>query len=126
MTRGEAFFDLVRRDLEPSPIESSGLCGVRVQLGGPIAPDGSPCNLAQVWPPGMPFLRRVLVVLQAGSWVTLRGLAARVGCSETGVSARLRDLRKAKYGRHSVEVRAVKFGPNGRRRRFYRLGKGGA
>jgi len=62
-------------------------------------------------------LHRVLAVMRDGRWRTLREIAALVRGSEAGVSARLRDLRKARFGAHVVE----------RRRRFgglfeYRVG----
>jgi DNA-binding IscR family transcriptional regulator len=38
-----------------------------------------------------------------GRWWTLFELATRIGSSESGVSARIRDLRKEKNGSHIVE-----------------------
>lgn len=38
-------------------------------------------------------------------WRTLREIAVRVGGSEAGVSARLRDLRKPGHGSHTVHRR---------------------
>ena len=38
-----------------------------------------------------------------GRWYTLRELAQAAGCSEAAASARLRDLRKAKFGGYTVE-----------------------
>lgn len=40
-------------------------------------------------------------------WVTLPELHAALGGSEAGLSARLRDLRKARYGAHTVERKSV-------------------
>lgn len=40
-------------------------------------------------------------------WVSLRQLALAVGGSEQGVSARLRDLRKARFGAYVVERKRV-------------------
>lgn len=50
-------------------------------------------------------LGRVYHWLQAGEWRTLRELAALTGGSEAGVSARLRDLRKEKFGSYTIERR---------------------
>ncbi len=50
-------------------------------------------------------LMRVQGLMRDGQWRTLQEIAARVGGSESGVSARLRDLRKSKYGRMVVERR---------------------
>lgn len=43
-------------------------------------------------------------------WWTLSALARYVDGSEAGVSARVRDLRKKKFGSHTVETRRVKGG----------------
>lgn len=47
---------------------------------------------------------RVLEVLQTGRWYTLAELVALCGGSPTGtgVAAKLRDLRKARYGGHTI------------------------
>ena len=41
-------------------------------------------------------------------WRTLESIATKAKCSEAGASARLRDLRKDKFGSHTVERRRVK------------------
>lgn len=46
---------------------------------------------------------RVLNLMWDGDWRTLAQIAAATGGSEAGVSARLRDLRKARFGRMKVE-----------------------
>lgn len=57
-----------------------------------------------------------------GAWWTLAELAAHIGhVSEAGVSARLRDLRKARFGSHTIERRRV---PNGNGLHEYRLVRG--
>lgn len=56
------------------------------------------------------MLIRVQAVMTDGHWHTLPDLAQRVGGSEAAISARLRDLRKAKYGGHTVERRYVHRG----------------
>jgi len=48
-------------------------------------------------------LVRVQTLMGDGRWRTLAQIAATVGGSEAGVSARLRDLRKDKFGAHCVE-----------------------
>ena len=52
-------------------------------------------------------LERVLALMQDGGWWTLVDLAIEAGCSEASASARLRDLRKPKFGGHHVERRHV-------------------
>lgn len=49
----------------------------------------------------------VYVVMADGQWRTLKQLAAEVGAPEASVSARLRDLRKPRFGGHRVERRYV-------------------
>jgi len=49
-------------------------------------------------------LSRVFCALASeGKWWTLAELAHVAGGSEAGVSARLRDLRKQRFGAHSIE-----------------------
>ncbi len=48
-------------------------------------------------------LLRVFAIMSDGQWRTLRTIQDHVGGSEAGVSARLRDLRKDKFGGHNVE-----------------------
>ncbi len=51
-------------------------------------------------------LQRVLVVMQVGGrWRTLQEIASITGDPEASVSARIRDLRKPKFGGHQVEHR---------------------
>ena len=45
-----------------------------------------------------------------GRWWTLRDLAREIGASEAGVSARIRDLRKARFGGYEVERRRLEGG----------------
>ena len=47
-------------------------------------------------------LGRVLALMADGKWRTLREIQEAVGGSEAGVSARLRDCRKAKFGGRTV------------------------
>jgi hypothetical protein len=56
------------------------------------------------------MLWRVQAVMADGHWHTLGELSARTGGSEAAVSARLRDLRKPKFGGHTVKRRYVRRG----------------
>ena len=47
----------------------------------------------------------VLALMQDGHWRTLREIADAVEAPEASVSARLRDLRKARFGRYVVDRR---------------------
>jgi hypothetical protein len=47
-------------------------------------------------------LARVKALMSDSRWRTLREIADTCGCSESGASARLRDLRKPKFGAHDV------------------------
>lgn len=53
---------------------------------------------------------RVEHALSDGRWWTLRDLQQAVGGSEAGISARLRDLRKQRFGGRTVERRRVSGG----------------
>lgn len=50
-------------------------------------------------------LLRVFNQMRDGRWYTLSYLATLCGGSEAGVSARIRDLRKARFGGHLIERR---------------------
>ncbi len=67
-------------------------------------------------------LQLVRDLMADGRWRTLGEIAAAVGCPEASVSARLRDLRKEKFGGHQVDRERVP-GQNGLWR--YRLVLGG-
>ena len=45
-----------------------------------------------------------------GNWHTLDEIANRLGYPEASISARLRDLRKAKFGSHIIEREYVERG----------------
>lgn len=49
--------------------------------------------------------QRVVDLISDGEWRTLAEIAATTGDPEASVSARLRDLRKAKFGRHEIDRR---------------------
>ena len=55
-------------------------------------------------------LERVKALTLSSDWWTLRELADRTGASEASVSARLRDLRKQRFGGYTVERRRVSGG----------------
>ena len=55
-------------------------------------------------------LTRVRVVMADGCWRTLEEIAAQTGDPPASVSARLRDLRKAKFGGYRVEREYVERG----------------
>jgi len=55
-------------------------------------------------------LERVRALTLGSDWWTLRELADRTGASEASVSARLRDLRKQRFGGYTVERRRVSGG----------------
>lgn len=52
-------------------------------------------------------LHRVLNVMLDGSWRSLAAIAEVTGAPEASISARLRDLRKPKFGGYIVERRHV-------------------
>lgn len=55
-------------------------------------------------------LKAVFDVMKDGEWRTLKELAALVEGSEAALSARLRDLRKERYGAHDVKREHVEDG----------------
>lgn len=50
---------------------------------------------------------RVFSCMKDGAWRTLAAIAAATGDPEASVSARLRDLRKERFGAHAVHRRCV-------------------
>jgi len=52
----------------------------------------------------------VLSVMADGQWRTLKQLAAAVDAPEASVSARLRDLRKPRFGGHTVNREYLRRG----------------
>ena len=55
-------------------------------------------------------LERVRNLMLDGRWRTLEAIRQAVGGSEAGVSARLRDLRKDRFGGYTVNRRRVADG----------------
>jgi hypothetical protein len=56
------------------------------------------------------LLARVYAYLERHSWVTLAELAQGTRGTEASVSARLRDLRKPRYGNHVIDRRRADGG----------------
>lgn len=54
--------------------------------------------------------QRVLAALRNGSWWTLASLSEQTGDPEASVSARLRDLRKPRFGSYLIEREYVRRG----------------
>lgn len=52
-------------------------------------------------------LGRIYEALSGGRWYTLEALAKVGRCSEAAASARVRDLRKYRFGAHLIERRRV-------------------
>lgn len=50
-------------------------------------------------------LGRVQALMRDGRWRTLDEVARAAGCSQAGASARLRDLRKLRFGGYTIERR---------------------
>jgi hypothetical protein len=48
-------------------------------------------------------LKRVEAAMLGGSWFTLRELQALCGGSEAGISARIRDLKKQRFGGYIID-----------------------
>lgn len=55
-------------------------------------------------------LQRVQRTLSGGQWLTLAQIATRAKAPQASVSARLRDLRKPKFGSHVIEREYVDGG----------------
>lgn len=55
-------------------------------------------------------LERVREAMSDGAWWTLDRLTARVGGTTPAVSARIRDLRKPRFGAHKVERKSLGHG----------------
>jgi len=53
---------------------------------------------------------RVRNLMLDGQWRTIQQIAAQVGGSEAGISARLRDLRKPRFGGYTVNRKYVENG----------------
>jgi hypothetical protein len=56
------------------------------------------------------LLDRVQLIIQDGQWHTLDEIVAACGGTTASVSARLRDLRKVRFGGHTIERRYLDGG----------------
>lgn len=63
-------------------------------------------------------LRKVATLMSDGKWRTLGGIENLLGYPQASISARLRDLRKIRFGEHTVERRRV---PEGKGLHEYRV-----
>jgi len=52
-------------------------------------------------------MARVRSLMADHAWYTLALIAWHAGCSEASASARLRDLRKERFGSHTIDRRYV-------------------
>lgn len=55
-------------------------------------------------------MMKVFEVVKGGGWWTLEAISERTGSPQASVSARLRDLRKQRFGGHTVEREYVSRG----------------
>jgi len=82
----------------------------------PVVPDPCPQFDGETYEPARDHhrlnaqLARVLSVVRDGQWRTLADLAQATGDPEASISARIRDLRKEKFGGYVVERRHVERG----------------
>jgi hypothetical protein len=54
--------------------------------------------------------QKIYALMCDGVWRSLNGIATITGCPEASVSARLRDLRKPKFGGHTVNRKRITGG----------------
>ncbi len=63
---------------------------------------------------GLTQLQAVYGALLDGQWHTLAELKLAVGSgTESAISARIRDLRKTKFGSHDIKCRQRQYAPRG-------------
>jgi hypothetical protein len=55
-------------------------------------------------------LELVHELMLSGNWFTIEDVAARTGASLPGASARIRDLRKPRFGGYTIERRVIANG----------------
>jgi hypothetical protein len=55
-------------------------------------------------------LDKVFHIVKHGKWITLSRIAEVTGEPEASISARLRDLRKPRFGGHTIERRYIECG----------------
>lgn len=94
---------------------------VAVHLAASMQPGPAPRGLeghrdGETYDPELDFdrlnrqMRLVWSFVRDGRWYTLRDLARRTEMPEASISARLRDLRKPKFGNQTVERKRVSGG----------------
>lgn len=76
----------------------------------PLLFDGATYDHPRDYPRLKTQIERVHEAISDGAWWTLSALATITNASEPAVSARLRDLRKHKFGGHVIERRYVQGG----------------
>ena len=55
-------------------------------------------------------LHKIYFYILNGKWVTLKQIAEATGAPEASISAQLRNLRKERFGGHTIEKEFVKNG----------------
>ena len=60
--------------------------------------------------PNIPAVERVMAVLRDGEWHSTRQISMLTGLKQTTAQARVRDLRKEKFGSHQIDSRVGKSG----------------
>lgn len=80
-----------------------------IDFTAPMAPafDGATYDALQDGPRLTTQLRQVRDFMLDGGWYALNIISSATGFPEASVSARLRDLRKAKHGGYQVQRRRV-------------------
>jgi len=100
--------DLTRtmiQNIERGPIHNSFLPGAAV-----MGFDGETYDHKQDRTRLFKQLQAVLATMIDGEWHTLGDLEAKLNYPQASISARLRDLRKCRFGSHTVERRRVTGG----------------
>ena len=74
----------------------------------------TPFDGSTIAPQDVPRLSKQMAgvksAMSGGAWRTLGDLQTLVGGSEAGISARIRDLRKERFGSHLIERRRLNGG----------------
>jgi len=84
-----------------------GLFSADVQLRNPLRFDGATIEPAVDAPRLGGQLQLIYRAMSSGCWLRLSQLAVLAYCSEASASARLRDLRKPRFGGHVIERQRV-------------------
>lgn len=53
------------------------------------------------------LVEKCRLLMADGDWWTIPTMAAALPCSQTGASARIRDLRKVRFGSHTVVKKRI-------------------